>query len=318
MGIQALAEVKFRLIYEAVSHDDNLLNISYMCEIAGVSRSGYYAWLDAAPVRQKREDKDREDFALVLDAYRFRGYAKGARGIHMRLLHVGVRMNLKKIRRLMKKNNLLCPIRQANPYRRLAKALKTSNVAPNVVNREFHSRGPRKVLLTDITYLFYDDGRCYLSTILDAETHEILAYELSASLQVTFVLDTIDSLIRKHGSVLDNTTIVHSDQGCHYTSIAFIERLKDAAFVQSMSRKGNCWDNAPQESFFGHMKDEIAERISGCESFEAVKRIVDDWIDYYNRDRYQWDLIKLSPVEFYQYLETGIYPLPLYEGHRED
>ena len=318
MGIQAPAEVKFALISEAVRNDGNALSISYMCRLAGVSRSGYYAWCDAAAARREREDHDKIEFDLVLEAYRFRGYAKGARGIHMRLLHQGIRMNLKKIRRLMKKFNLFCPIRQANPYRRLAMALKTSNVAPNVVNRDFRSRGERKVLLTDITYLFHVDGCCYLSTILDAVTHELLAHELSVSLKVEFVIETVDKLILEYGSVLDNTTIVHSDQGCHYTSHAFIEKLKDAQFVQSMSRRGNCWDNAPQESLFGHMKDEISGEIASCRGFDAVKAIVDDWIDYYNRDRYQWELLKLSPNEYHQYLITGVYPLAKYEACRGD
>ena len=313
MGIQAPAEVKFALIYEAIQHDDNALSISYMCQIAGVSRSGFYTWMSAAPARQKREDHDKAEFALILDAYRFRGYAKGARSIHMRLLHVGIIMNVKKIRRLMNKYNLFCPIRKANPYRRMAKALATNNVAPNVVNREFKKR-PRKVLLTDITYLFFgDEGKCYLSTVLDAFTHEILAYCVSQSLKVDFVIATVDQLVAEHGSTLDNETIVHSDQGCHYTSYAFIQKLKDEKFVQSMSRRGNCWDNAPQESFFGHMKDEIREEVAGYIAFEDVVAKVDDWIDYYNNDRYQWDLLKLSPKEYYQYLQTGTYPLPVYD-----
>ena len=317
MGIQASAEVKFALIYEVIKQDDNELSISFLCEIADVSRSGYYAWVKAAPARQNRDDQDKADFSLILEAYRFRGYAKGARGIHMRLLHQGIIMNVKKIRRLMSKYNLFCPIRKANPYRRMAQALKTSNYAPNIVNRDFHSKGARKILLTDITYLFYkDEGKCYLSTILDAFTHEILAYELSISLKVDFVIATVDQLVREYGSTLDNETIVHSDQGCHYTSYAFIDKLRDADFVQSMSRRGNCWDNAPQESFFGHMKDEIRDEIKAFASFEAVKAKVDDWIDYYNNDRYQWDLLKLSPREYYQYLQTGVYPLPIYDPAR--
>ena len=313
MGIQAPAEVKFSLIYEAIKRDDNLLNISYMCRIAGVSRSGFYAWMAAAPARATHESDDQADFELILEAYRFRGYAKGARGIHMRLLHVGVIMNVKKIRRLMHKYGLVCPIRQANPYRRMAKALKTNNIADNIVNREFN-RGVRKVLLTDITYLLYADSTCYLSTVLDACTHEILAYELSISLKVDFVIDTVDQLIRTHGSTLDNETIVHSDQGCHYTSYAFIDKLKNSDFVQSMSRKGNCWDNAPQESFFGHMKDHIKARVKNCTTYDEVRLVVDDYIDYYNNDGYQWDLLKLSPVEYYQYLTMGVYPLPVWQG----
>ena len=313
MGIQAPAEVKFALIYNAIQHDDNLLSISYMCKIAGVSRSGFYAWRDAAPARQEREDQDQADFILILEAYRFRGYAKGARSIHMRLLHVGVIMNVKKIRRLMKKYDLRCPIRKANPYRRMSKAIATNNVAPNVVNREFR-REPQKILLTDITYLFFENGKCYLSTILDAFTHEILAYRVSISFKVDFVLETVDLLIQEHGSTLDNETIVHSDQGCHYTSYAFIQKLKDNEFIQSMSRRGNCWDNAPQESFYGHMKDELCAEIECCRTFEEVLVKVDDWMDYYNNDRYQWELMKLSPKEYYEYLQTGVYPLPVYKS----
>ena len=313
MGIQAPAEVKFALIREATLRDNNLLKISVLCEIAGVSRSGYYNWISREPIRKARNDSDRKDFDLVIEAYRFRGYTKGARGIHMRLLHMGIIMNVKKIRRLMQKFGLKCPIRKANPYRRMTKALATSNVAENVVNRDFR-RAARKVLLTDITYLFFQDGhaKCYLSTILDAFTHEILAYRVSMSFKVDFVLDTVDALIAEHGCTLDNETIVHSDQGCHYTSYAFIDKLKDAEFTQSMSRRGNCWDNAPQESFYGHMKDEIKDIIYSCGSFKEVVAQVDDWIDYYNKDRGQWDLLKLTPSEYYEYLQTGIYPLPVY------
>ena len=311
MGIQAPAEVKYRLIREAVRQDDNRLNISELCRIAGVSRSGYYAWLDAAPLRQQREESDSKDFALVKEAYEFRGYRKGARSIYMRLLHLNppVIMNIKKIRRLMKKYGLFCPIRQANPYRRMAKAMKTSHVAKNEINRRFRSYAPRKALLTDITYLFYRSGVCYLSPIMDVCTHEVLAYEVSDSLGVDFVLSMVDSMCAQYGAELDNTTIVHSDQGCHYTSNAFIQKLKDASFVQSMSRRGNCWDNAPQESFFGHMKDEITQLVADCETYEQVAAVVDDWMDYYNNDRYQWDLEKLSPREYYRYCQTGVYPL---------
>ena len=304
-----ITQGKYEIINAAVHRDNNLLSISKLCEIAGVSRSGYYAWEKAAPTRERRENADKKDFDLIVEAYKFRGYAKGARSIHMRLLHTGVRMNLKKIRRLMDKYGLKCPYRGPNPYRRMAKALKTNTVFPNKVNREFLKGGVRKVLLTDITYIFYDKGVCYLSVILDAFTREILAYELSQNLMVEFVLRTVDDLIAEHGSTLDDTTIVHSDQGCHYTSKAFIQKLKDNNFVQSMSRRGNCWDNAPQESFFGHMKDEIKYEIAMLKTFEEVKAKIDDWIDYYNNDRYQWELSKLSPKEFYRYMTTGIYPI---------
>ena len=207
----------------------------------------------------------------------------------------------------MKKFELKCPIRKANPYRRMAKAIKTNTIADNLVNREFEVHGPRKILLTDITYIPFDDTHIYLSTILDAFTKQVLAYQVSDSLEVDFVLETINMLVRNHGIELTAETIIHSDQGCHYTSIKFIELVKDKGLRQSMSRKGNCWDNAPQESFFGHMKDEMD--ISGCTSYDELKSAIDDWIDYYNNDRYIWKLRKLSPNEYYEYITTGIDPL---------
>ena len=310
MGIQAPAEVKFRLIWDAASRDNNLLSITALCQIAGVSRSGYYNWIGNEGTRQLQEEADQKDFALILEAYRFRGFAKGARSIHMRLLHIGIRMNVKKIRRLMKKYGLFCPIRRPNPYRRMAKDMQTNHVAPNVVNREFRLHGARKILLTDITYLFYRGGKCYLSVIMDAYTKEALAWQVSESLAVDFVIETVGRLLQEHGARLDNDVIVHSDQGCHYTSNAFIAKLREAEFVQSMSAKGCCWDNAPQESFFGHMKDEIKAEVAKCRKFPDVQELLEDWMDYYNHDRYQWGLLKLSPAEFYEYLKTGIYPLP--------
>ena len=292
-----------------VKTENNVLSVSVLCDIAQVSRSGYYRWVNAEEKRKELEENDRKDFELILIAYQYRGYDKGARGIYMRLLHMNppIIMNVKKIRRLMKKYNLFCPIRKANPYRRMAKALQTNNVADNILNREFKNHGPRMVLLTDITYIPYDNTRCYLSTILDAFTKEVLSYVLSESLEVDFVLETVNILVDKHSVSLTTKTLVHSDQGCHYTSYSFIQILKDKNLRQSMSRKGNCWDNAPQESFFGHMKDEID--LSDCKIFEDVKKIMDDWMDYYNNDRYQWDLAKLSPSEYYKYVTTGEYPI---------
>lgn len=292
-----------------IHKENNLLTVSMLCEIARVSRSGYYNWVSSENNRIEKENEDRRDFEIILQAYQFRGYNKGARGIYMRLIHMNppIIMNVKKIRRLMKKYNLYCPIRKANPYRRMAKALKTNNVVGNILNREFKEHGPRMVLLTDITYIPYNNTRCYLSVILDAFTKEVLSYVLSVSLEVDFVLDTVNQLSERHGLSLTTETLIHSDQGCHYTSYSFIQILKDKQLRQSMSRKGNCWDNAPQESFFGHMKDEID--LSKCKTFEEVKIIIDDWIDYYNNERYQWNLAKLSPVEYYKYVTTGEYPL---------
>jgi transposase InsO family protein len=304
------ASAKYAIIREMTLRDNNLLNITWLCSAANVSRSGYYHYLDTEKLRNHREEKDRKDFQIILTAYQHRGYDKGARGIYMRLLHLRPpeHMNIKKIRRLMKKYNLFCPIRKANPYRRAAKAIAIASVAPNLLNREFETRGPRKVLLTDITYIINRTApRCYMCTIIDACTKELLSWTLSISLEEDFVLEAVRYLTETHGISLTAETLIHSDQGVHYKSIKFIQLIKDSELRRSMSRKANCWDNAPQESFFGHMKDEI--NISWCTTFEEIYSVISDWADYYNNERYQWDLAKLAPVEYYDYLITGKYPL---------
>ena len=300
---------RFQLIQEEIQQEDNLLSVGRLCDLACVSRSGYYRWLSAADSRAQREERDRRDFELILEAYRFRGRNKGARGIHMRLLHMGILMNIKKIRRLMKKYQLVCPIRKANPYRQMMRAIQTSHRADNIVNRNFTQAGPRTILLTDITYIPDEEGFCYLSSVKDAVTRECLAHVLSRSMEEEFVLETIEQLMSRHGFSMNAKTLIHSDQGPHYTSVRFIDLLKDKKLRQSMSRRGNCWDNAPKESFFGHMKDEL--KIHRDMSFEEILVEVDDWMDYYNNDRYQWGLAKLSPREFYEYLMTGEYPLAI-------
>ena len=304
---------KYEVIHNTLEDSPGVFSISILCELAGVSRSGYYAWLKAAPTREARELQDKADFELILAIYKRRGYAKGARSIYMGLLHMNppVVMNIKKIRRLMKKYNLFCPIRKANPYRRMAKALKTSNYADNLLQREFECYGPRYVLLTDITYIPYNGEFAYLSTILDAYTKQILSYVLSDSLEIDFVKETVENLIRDHGITLHKETLIHSDQGSHYTSATFIQIIEDCDLRRSMSRRGNCWDNSPQESFFGHMKDHILDRVKECTEFQQIKDIVDDYIDYYNNEAYVWELCRLSPNEYYKFVTTGVYPLSI-------
>lgn len=151
-----------------------------MCEIARVSRSGYYNYIKNLTFLKYllKEEKDKEDYDLIKQAYNFKNRHKEARAIKMTLERQhGIIMNLKKIRRLMRKFDLKCPIRKANPYRRMAKALKTNNYHDNKINREFYNGNPGEKLLTDITYVFYGPNRnvAYLSTIKDSITIEILA-----------------------------------------------------------------------------------------------------------------------------------------------
>lgn len=278
--------------------------VKYMCDISCVSRSGYYKYFSSTTIKKRKsnEVRDLESRNNILKAYNFKNRKKGARQIKMILNnHFGINYNLKRIRRIMKKYNIICPHRKANPYRRMMKATKEHTVLPNLLNREFKQKCPGKVLLTDISYLFFKNGqKAYLSTILDASTNEILSYNISKSLKIDIVIDTLDKLIKNNSYILRKDSFIHSDQGVHYTSPTFQNKVKKYNLGQSMSRRGNCWDNAPQESFFGHLKDETD--IKACETFEDLVKEIDSYMDYHNNFRAQWNLKKMTPVQYRNHL----------------
>lgn len=294
-----LPAVKIFKIIQNLINNFNLKNmVRHLCKIANVSTSGYYRFLNTFDVRNSNEDNDIKSKDIILKAFNYRGYKKGSRSIKMTLENkFGIIMNRKKIQRIMRKYNIFCPIRKANPYRRMAKATKEHRVVPNKLNREFKQDIPGKILLTDITYMPYGNKKmAYLSTIKDSSTNEILAYNLSNSLAIDIVTETINRLIEVNSIKLHKDAFIHSDQGSHYTSPIFQKLLKKNNLAQSMSRRGNCWDNAPQESFFGHMKDEI--NYKNCTTIEELQDMIDDYMDYYNNHRCQWNLKKLTPTQY--------------------
>lgn len=278
--------------------------VSFCCELSGVSRSGYYNYFSPNS-QENRDRREREDLILkenILKAFHFKRRNKGARQIKMTLKgQFHIKYNLKRIRRIMNKYGIICPIRRPNPYKKILKATQEHKVLPNLLNREFKQDIPGKVLLTDITYLYYSNGqKAYLSTIKDSSTNEILAYNVSSRLTLDLVTDTLDKLKKNRRVKFAEGAFIHSDQGGHYTSPTFQKRVKELGLGQSMSRRGNCWDNAPQESFFGHFKDEAY--IKSCHSLNELKREIKSYMTYYNNFRYQWNLKKMTPVEYRNHL----------------
>lgn len=294
----------YKIIKELVQKYDEKTQIKYLCEIAKVSRSGYYNYFSEKSIenRNKKEIQDEKDRDIILDAFNRHGYKKGAKGIKMTLENEDkIIFNLKHIRRIMRKYNIVCPIRKAEPYKQMLKKDLEHRTVENKLNRNFKQEKPGKVLLTDITYLSYGYyKRSYLSTIKDASTNEIMAYRLSTNLYLDFVLNTMWDLANQKEVPIPEDAFVHSDQGSHYTSPTFQALLNELKLGQSMSRKGNCWDNAPQESFFGHMKDEVD--FKSCFTFEELQVEIDKYIEYYNNYRYQWNLKKMSPVQYRNHL----------------
>ncbi|ENQ3079347.1 IS3 family transposase [Bacillus cereus] len=303
-GITLPPSQKYLLI-RSVIVKYNLRNmVSYLCKVAGVSRSGYYNYFSLSSQEQRKQKNGQDEVAkeIILKALRFKNRNKGARQIKMTLAgQFQVVYNLKRIRRIMKKYGIVCPIRKANSYKRMMKATQEHRVVPNLLNREFKQNVSGKALLTDITYLFYGkNNKAYLSTILDGSTNEILAYHVSERLTLDIVTTPLHKLKKNKRVQLAEGTFIHSDQGVHYTSPVYQTLVKKLKLGQSMSRRGNCWDNAPQESFFGHFKDEA--HIKPCESFTQLKHEIKKYMTYYNHYRYQWNLKKMPPVEFRNHL----------------
>ncbi|WP_090997962.1 IS3 family transposase [Bacillus sp. 491mf] len=293
------------LLIRSVIVKYNLRNmVSHLCKTAGVSRSGYYNYFSLQSQEQRKQKNAQDEMAkeIILKAFQFKNRNKGARQIKMTLAgQFQVVYNLKRIRRIMKKYGIVCPIRKANPYKKMMKATKEHRVVPNLLNREFKQNIPGKALLTDITYLVYGKNKkAYLSTIQDGSTNEILAYHVSERLTLDIATHTVLKLKKNRRVKLAEGAFIHSDQGVHYTSPTYQKLVKKCKLGQSMSRRGNCWDNAPQESFFGHFKDEAY--IKPCESFAQLENEIKNYMTYYNHYRYQWNLKKMTPVEYRNHL----------------
>ena len=267
-----------------------------MCACLKVNRSSYYYWQQAKTIRYEKEKPDKDLIEKIFIKHK---KLAGYRTIRMDLENkYGVIMNHKKIRRLMNKYGIKTKVRTKNPYKEIMKKTKEHATCDNILNREFKQTQPLTTLCTDITYLYY--GKCekaYLSAVKDIATGEIVAYKVARHLTMPIVLDTINNL--KNVINLDNV-LIHSDQGFHYTNPEYRLLLKNNNVIQSMSRKGNCIDNAPMESFFGHFKDEVDYK--SCKTFEELVEKIDEYMYYYNNERYQWNKLKMAPVQYRNHL----------------
>ena len=212
----------------------------------------------------------------------------------------GIIMNHKKIIRIMRKYGLVCKIRQRNPYKAIMKKTQEHRTCENKLNREFEQETPHKVFSTDISYFFYKGGLAYLSVIKDIASKEVIAWELSRHIDMRLVLNTVEYMQENENINSFEDIMIHSDQGFHYTNPAYINEIKNLGMIQSMSRKGNCIDNAPIESFFGHMKDDIDYK--DCRSFKELKDLISDYMYNYNNNRSQWELKKMTPVKYRNHL----------------
>ena len=273
------------------------LDVKILCTIAEVSRSGYYQWHR----QREKPEKDYADYLLVKEIFEKGKKKYGFRTVQMKLFsEKKITMNHKKISRIMKKYHLFAKIRRINPYKMIMKKSLEHRTCENKLERRFQQTVPLKVFCTDITYLPYHHRFAYLSIVKDIASGEIMAWNLTRHLEMDIVLGTIENM-KSHALFSScKDTLIHSDQGFHYTSPQYISAIKNVQMIQSMSRKGNCIDNAPIESFFGHLKDDVDYK--NCKTFEEMHLLIEEYVKYYNYERQQWGLKKMTPVEYRNHL----------------
>jgi len=300
---------------------ENGFSIEQCCRMFGVSRSGYYAWKariedkdGKQAARKAADDYVKELMRLVIAKL---GFVPGKRTFHIHLWRDhGEHVSVKRCRRLMKEMNLTASRPKKDAYKHQATHDHECASPVNAVNQNFYI-GPRTVILTDITYLYYGPNRTvfYLCAFKDAFTKEILGSSCSTKMNVGLVTAAYENMMKEHGQQLKKPDVyIHSDQGIQYLSTTFKKILEDDGFIQSVSGRGNSQDNSPMESFFSRMKTAILSLVALCPTFEKASELTERYINSYNTEQYQYNLAGLTPHEYYLYATTGIYPLDNYYG----
>jgi len=262
-----------------------------MCRVLGVQRSGYYTWLRRGPCVRDREDQRL--LGLIKHHWLASGAVYGYRKITLDLREAGERCSRHRVRRLMRLEGLRAQIGYGSKPRHRGGPV---GAVENVLNRDFAPDAPNKVWVTDITYIRTYEGWLFLAAVMDLYSRQIVGWATQATMTRDLVLQALLAAVwkRKPGPGV----LVHSDQGCQFTSDDWQSFLKEHRMVPSMSRRGNCHDNAVAESFFSALKKErIKRRIYPTR--QAATSDVFDYIEmFYNPVRRHGSAGDLSPVEF--------------------
>ena len=266
--------VKYQIIYI----NRNRYSIAAMCRFFEVSRSGYYNFVHR--LDRKAQDADLSDLIRVQQKRCDNTY--GYRRMWRWLVNTKkIYRNPKTILRIMKKYELLSEIRRPRKWRQLGEQVHRYE---NLLNRQFQAGKPNEKWVTDISYIHTSQGILYLSMIRDLYDNSIVAYKTGTSQSVNLVLDTIRQAVEKEKVAAELQ--LHSDQGSQYTSQVYFELTKEYGITPSMSRRGNCYDNAMAENFFSILKTECIYRHHP-KTFEEANSLIDNYIYFYNHQRIQ-------------------------------
>jgi len=251
-----------------------------MCDFFGVSRAAYYAWVKWLD----QVDPDADRMSLVQEVYDASHQTYGYRRIQIRIQQkYGITINHKAVLRLMNKMGIRSIARRRKVYRKM-KGCESYHRYPNVLDRDFTADRPNQKWVTDVTYIQTQQGWAYLSTIKDLYDGFIVAHQFERNNSIGLVTQTLKQAQKKE-EVTDGL-ILHSDQGHQYSSDPYFVLTNEYNITPSMSRRGNCWDNAPMENFFGHLKEEAIRRVKNP-TFQQAKHIIDEYVYFFNYERIQ-------------------------------
>lgn len=274
------------LKYGVIYRHSNQYSILDMCKFLGVSRSGYYAYLNRATI----PDKDESLAHMIAECQIQCGRTYGCRRVQIWLeREKSIFHNYKTIWRIMHKYGLLAEIRR----RRFKHMGQKIHRYPNLLNRDFSARAPNCKWVTDISYIHTGQGILYLSVIRDLFDNSIIAYRTHTQQNTKLVLDTIRDAIQNE--TVTEELQLHSDQGFQYTSQEYFALIKSYGITPSMSRRANPYDNAMAENFFSILKVECIRRVR-ISTFEEANQLIDEFIHFYNYQRIQLKT-KLTPYE---------------------
>lgn len=282
------------MIYKFMAEHESEFRIQCMCRVLGVGRSGYYAWCSRSASQRVQEDevllvKIQQEYQISRGTY-------GSPRIHAALQKQGVKCSQKRVARLMRLHKITGRKRQK---RRPVTTQRDPGAipAPNLLNQEFYASAPDQKWVSDITYIETAEGWLYLASILDLFSRKVVGWAMADHMEASLVEDALKMALQQRQP--EAGLLHHSDQGRQYTSVAYQNRLANAHCQISMSRTGNCYDNAAMESFFGTLKTECATQpfATRTQARTAIFEFIEAW---YNRQRLHSSLDYLSPMEFEQ------------------
>ena len=266
--------------------------VAVLCDVLGVSRSGYYAWSRRpAPARATSDAHLKVQIAAAHQKSRS---TYGSPRVHAELRGKGVRVGKKRVERLMREEGLQA--RRKRRFRRTTDSNHTHPIAPNVLERQFTVEAPNKVWVTDVTYISTDEGWLYLAAILDLFSRRVVGWATSATNDRALALDALELALQARRPAAG--LLHHSDRGSPYASEDYRQALHQRGLVASMSRSGDCWDNAVAESFFATLKAELVDHERYPTRAAAAASIGDYVERFYNPARLHSHLGYVSPMEF--------------------